>query len=263
MGDKELPLTGGNITPVVRVGDTVRRATGPWTPAVHRLLRHLEAVGFDGVPRVLGIDAQGREVLTYIEGEAGYFDPFTTVPTHMWSDEVLTDAAHLLRRLHEATLSFVAPEGAKWQLPYTGHGPHEVICHNDFAPYNCVFTDGRLHAIIDFDMAAPGPRVWDIAYAAYRFVPLYDEERWSLSDQCRRLRVFCDAYGLEDRAGLTKTIERRVQAVGALILDRAARGDPVFQRHLEEGHVEVYERDLAFLQRHRHELQRSVEAHAR
>jgi hypothetical protein len=51
------------LTEVERVGDTIRRGTGPWTPAVHALLRHLEAVGFDAAPRVLGFDEQGREVL--------------------------------------------------------------------------------------------------------------------------------------------------------------------------------------------------------
>jgi hypothetical protein len=66
-GEKAL-LTGGRITQgVVRVGNTVRRPTGPHTPFVHSLLRHLEEVGFDGAPRVLGIDEQGREILTFIE----------------------------------------------------------------------------------------------------------------------------------------------------------------------------------------------------
>ncbi|MGA8209061.1 MAG: (deoxy)nucleoside triphosphate pyrophosphohydrolase, partial [Nocardioidaceae bacterium] len=38
-------LDGGNVGGAVRVGGTVRRATGPWTPAVHRLLDHLGDVG--------------------------------------------------------------------------------------------------------------------------------------------------------------------------------------------------------------------------
>ncbi|HKW77884.1 MAG TPA: aminoglycoside phosphotransferase family protein, partial [Candidatus Limnocylindria bacterium] len=60
---------GGNLQDTVRVGDTVRRRTGPWTPAVHALLRHLEKRGFPA-PRVRGIDERGREILGYIEGEA-------------------------------------------------------------------------------------------------------------------------------------------------------------------------------------------------
>lgn len=68
-------LEGGNTTTVVRVADTVRRSVGPWTPAVHALLEHLHAVGFDGAPRVLGIDDLDREVLAYVDGEVGTLTP--------------------------------------------------------------------------------------------------------------------------------------------------------------------------------------------
>jgi hypothetical protein len=65
MAEPEIPLAGGNMSSgVVRVGDTVRRPAGAWTPAVHALLSHLDSVGFRGAPRPLGIDEHGREVLT-------------------------------------------------------------------------------------------------------------------------------------------------------------------------------------------------------
>ncbi|WP_405867085.1 phosphotransferase [Streptomyces sp. NBC_01515] len=41
--------------------------------------------------------------------------------------------------------------------------PVEVICHGDFAPYNCVFTGEGAVGLIDFDAARPGPRAWDLA----------------------------------------------------------------------------------------------------
>ena len=66
---EEVPLTGGNVTVgLVRVGDTVRRPAGPWTPAVHALLVHLHDVGFDGAPRSLGLDERGRHVVEWIDG---------------------------------------------------------------------------------------------------------------------------------------------------------------------------------------------------
>lgn len=259
MSDEEVPLTGGNITPVVRVGATVRRATGPWTPAVHTLLRHLEAVGFTGAPRVLGLDEQGREVLTYLEGEAGYYDDECTVPPHLWSDAVLIDAAHLLHRFHAASSSLPPVAGAAWQLVYPDAAQHEVICHNDFAPYNSIFVGGRLQAVIDFDMAGPGPRVWDVAYAAYRFARL-GEDDLDLQEQGRRLRLFCDAYGLEERATLVETIERRVEAVATMLVERAAAGDAAFQRHVAEGHVDGYAAHAAFLRHNRNALQAAVSA---
>jgi Ser/Thr protein kinase RdoA (MazF antagonist) len=264
MDQGEIPLTGGNITPAVRIGATVHRRAGPWTPAVHALLRHLEARGFDGVPRVLGVDGRGREVLTYIEGEAGYFDASGTVPPHLWSEAVLLDAARLLRRYHDATEGFVPPPGANWQLVYPDTDRHEVICHNDFAPYNCIFRAGRLRAMIDFDTAGPGPRVWDVAYAAYRFVPLIADERCPAlglrtpPDRERRLRLFCDAYGLEERGNLVETIERRVRAVAAMLLEKAGAGDAVFESLVEEGHAAGYEADADLLRRARALLQHSL-----
>jgi hypothetical protein len=168
MDREETPLAGGNLSAVVRVGDTVRRPLRPWSVAVHGLLRHLEAREFDGAPRFRGVDDRGREILTFVAGEVGAYP----LPAYMWTDEALVGAARLLRRLHDATLGYVAPEGATWQFVYPDPTRHEVVCHNDVAPYNMVFVDGRPRALIDFDTAGPGPRVWDIAYAAYTFVPL-------------------------------------------------------------------------------------------
>jgi hypothetical protein len=70
-GGKQRRLGGGTLTPVVRVGDTVRRPTGRWSWAVHALLLHLEAVGFERAPRLLGIDDAGREVLSFLPGRRG------------------------------------------------------------------------------------------------------------------------------------------------------------------------------------------------
>ncbi|MBI3972743.1 MAG: hypothetical protein HY332_15820 [Chloroflexi bacterium] len=97
MTEREEPL-GGGMTRPVRVGDTVRRAARPWTPAVRALLCHLESVGFDGAPRVLGVDEQGREVLTFIAGDVGW-RPY---PEGIFDDDALLAAARLMRRYHEA-----------------------------------------------------------------------------------------------------------------------------------------------------------------
>ncbi|WP_290866248.1 phosphotransferase [Hamadaea sp.] len=65
----------------------------------------------------------------------------------------------------------VVRRGALLHRP-AGPEPAEVVCHSDAAPYNTVFRSGHPVALIDFDTAHPGPRVWDVAYAVYRFVPL-------------------------------------------------------------------------------------------
>jgi hypothetical protein len=254
---EETPLAGGNLSVVVRVGDTVRRPLRPWSAAVHGLLRHLEARSFDGAPRFLGLDDRGREILSFIAGEVGAYP----LLSYMWSDETLVGAARLLRRLHDATLDYVAPEGAVWQFAYPDSAHHEVICHNDVAPYNTVFVDGQPRALIDFDTAGPGPRIWDVAYAAYTFVPLasfvpradghvvpYEPEQHA-EERARRLRLLEAAYGLP-RDDLLPTVVRRLEAVCDLLIERAGAGDEAYRRLVAEGHLDHYRREVAFVRRH-------------
>jgi aminoglycoside phosphotransferase (APT) family kinase protein len=194
------PLGGGNNTAVQRDGNTVLRACGPWSPFVHLVLRHLAAHGFHEAPVV--IETTGStERLSFIEGEVGN-DP---LKPEVQTEAVLIEAARLLRRLHDIGASLTVPPDAVFQLPLESDQPRQVICHNDFAPYNCVFRGGHLVGIIDFDTAAPGSRLWDIAYAVYRFVPMITDGHARLSgwnpipDRAARLRLFCDTYGLDEQ----------------------------------------------------------------
>jgi len=43
-------------------------STGPWTPAVHALLTHLESHGV-AAPRALRFDECGREILSFVPGD--------------------------------------------------------------------------------------------------------------------------------------------------------------------------------------------------
>jgi hypothetical protein len=64
------PLVGDGVTPgIVRIGDTVRRPVRPFTATIQAYLAHLRSVGFTGAPVPLGIDGQGREVLSYVPGD--------------------------------------------------------------------------------------------------------------------------------------------------------------------------------------------------
>src|SRR5690349_17523292 len=119
---------------VVRVGDTVRRPVLPWTATVHELLRHLESVGFTAAPRVLGIDEQGREILTYLEGDSGP-DGWDRV-----ADEAgLTAMARLLRDYHQAVAGFRPSASASWATHPGPVADGELICHGDFGPWNLVW----------------------------------------------------------------------------------------------------------------------------
>ena len=136
----------------MRLGPTVRRETGPWTPAAHALLRHLESVGFDAAPRVLGIDERGREILTYLEGETvGDDDPR---PAWWRDDDTLVQAIMLLRRFHSEGATFNPPSDALWRFEGSGD-PGVTIVHGDWAPYNVVWRRGAVVGVIDWDLARP------------------------------------------------------------------------------------------------------------
>jgi hypothetical protein len=242
-------LAGGIMTAVVRVGHTVRRAAGPWTPAVHALLGHLRAHGFQQAPEPLGIDQQGREILTLLPGRVATYP----LPAFVWSDDTLVAVARLLAAYHHATAGFVPPAGAVWQWP--AHQPAEVLCHNDFAPYHLLFQDGRPCGVIDLDTASPGPRVWDLAYAAYRFVPLTDPANPDapypgLDRQTRRLARMCEAYGTPSirPADVVDAAVARLGELVGFIVDAAAAGDPAQQLVQDRGDTVIYQRDIAYLQ---------------
>ena len=185
--DREV-LTGGNMGPVVRRGDSVHRVSGEWTPSVHRLLRHCRAAGLTSVPEVRGLTPDGHEVLGFLLGEV----PAYPLPAWVWGHEALVSSARLLRELHDATIGCDA--SGPWRSPT--HEPVEVICHNDFAPYNCVYDDGRAVGVIDFDFASPGPRLWDLAYLAYRIVPLSTDtaDGFTADERKGRLGALLRAY---------------------------------------------------------------------
>jgi len=117
------------------------------------------------------------------------------LPDWVWAEQVLVDGARHLRRLHDASIGF-GSDGAVWQAP--AKIPAEVVCHNDFAPHNLAFRDGRMVGAIDFDFCSPGPRLWDIAYFATRTVPLTaasPQNAPGMDDAPRRVQIILDAYG--------------------------------------------------------------------
>jgi phosphotransferase family enzyme len=194
---EEVPLPGGGRTALVRRAGIVARQTGPWARSVHALLRHLEKVGFEGAPRIVGdgFDEQGRELLTYVEG-----DVINPTP---WTDTGIARLGQLVRRLHGATASFQPDENATWR-PWFGRevGVADIIGHCDIAPWNVVSRNGLPVALIDWEVAGPVDRLTEVAMAAWANAQLYDDdvaEMNGLADaasRIRQVRIFADAYGL-------------------------------------------------------------------
>jgi Phosphotransferase enzyme family len=264
MGD-EKPLSDGwpSVGGAVLRDGRVHRSTGPWTTAVHALLDYLEAVGYEGAPRVAGFDGRGREVLTWVEGEAPGF-PW---PRWMQTDDALAGLGELLRRYHDAVERFVEPADASWRA-WLGSPGGPIIRHGDLWPANVVFRSGLPAALIDWDFAQPGTRLDDLASAAKHWVPLASDERaladgWSLPVQrVERLRVLCDAYGLgaEDRSALIPTVIRNSE-FGYLSHKRwGEAGLPGFAEMWEQGSGDSILGDRAWLIGARHALERFVGA---
>ncbi|MEM8618546.1 MAG: phosphotransferase [Actinomycetota bacterium] len=211
--------------PVIRIGDTVRRATG-WSPAVHRPLDGLEAAAFEASPRVLGIDPDGRETLTYVDGDSGAVG-FSNVV----SEQGLYRFAALLRSFHDHSrlLSFGAE--TEWALGTRPSPLGEVICHSDFAPWNIVWRGYEPVGILDWDFALPGPAIHDVAYALDYAVPFRDDDACLRAhgfdnppDRKHRISVFADGYGLASTTGLVDAVIDRLRLDDDNVRTLAERG---------------------------------------
>ena len=251
--ETEHELPGGRTRGAIRLGQTARRPAGPWTPAVHALLTHLEKAGFDGAPTAHGVDEQGREVLSLLPGETlGETVGDTLGDTRPWpawahSDETLWQVAQWLREYHAVVADFVPPEGATWRKGGTWE-PGLIIGHNDAAPCNAAWSDGRLTGFSGWDFAGPVTREADLAFTAFAWVPLSArhvaeaEGFTTFADRPRRLRLLLDAYGWRgDTAQLVREVRDRISASIHDIRRLAALGDPGCQELIETG----YDKDLA------------------
>ena len=231
----EVPLVGGtaNRGMVVRRGDTVRRPLRPNSTAVHALLAYLAGVGFDGAPRLLGIDEQGREVLTFIPGDA-VTPPY---PTWALTDDALRSVAHLLRRYHEAVAGFDMT-GHDWPDVAPPEYDEGLACHDDLNLDNVIFRDGRAVALIDFDWATPGSAVWDVADAIRLWAPLRPDRYIDDARRARaleRMRTFVDAYGVElDPERLVHAVRLNHDRMYRLIEDGASAGVEGFAAYWAE-----------------------------
>ena len=174
--ETEVALAGGRVARgVVRVGDTVRR---PWpddSERIHRLLAHLERSRFGAAPRFLGVDARGREILTFIEGFAPPHNGFRL------TEEAVAAGARLVRRVHDLTAGTEFAAGS------------EVACHRNLSQPNFIFRDMIPIAIIDWDSTRPGTRVSNFADFLWAFVhpAIYGEGE----PAARMLQVAAGAYG--------------------------------------------------------------------
>ena len=200
---------GRSGTMVWRSSRGVHRTVGPWTPTVHAYLQHLHDVGYQGAPRVLGFDEQGREVLTFLDGDVLADPTWQPGQPGLWPDfarteESLVAAAVLLRELHAAASSFTPTDPAWKQYDWPTLLEGEIVCHGDVGRHNTLYRAGIPVAFIDWDSIRPNHPLIEFGNAAWNFVPLGDDRYFAASEfrsappLDERLALFAHAYGVDD-----------------------------------------------------------------
>ncbi|MFF2328832.1 MULTISPECIES: phosphotransferase [unclassified Streptomyces] len=250
-------LVGGmvNAGAVFRHGALVERPAPRTAHALHTYLLALEARGFDAAPTPVRLTEDGREQLTFIPGDVA-LPPF---PHWAMTETALRSVGSLLRRLHEASASIAVDTSVEWPRALSDPEGGTMLCHNDVCPDNVVFRDGRAAALIDFDLAAPGRPLWDVAMTARYWIPMTDPASATALyppglDVPTRLRILAESYGLspEERAELPGVIEQATASCRAFVADRVADGDPVYTEALSErGGWQRWDRAQEWLTAHR------------
>jgi hypothetical protein len=211
---EDLPGAMGGVE---RVGRTVRRPAGPWTPSVNALLDHLRNAGVGRVPQVLGVEGD-RAVYGYLSGRS--------VPSgEIVLDSVLVEAVRWLGEFHDAAESFVAGPDARWR---GGRAAGSLICHNDPGTYNWLIEGGHFAALVDWDLAGPGERIDDLAFLCWTALPL--DRAAPAHEVARRLELVVDAYPHVGPRGLLTAVAARMELAASRIEAGVASGDPGFAR---------------------------------
>jgi hypothetical protein len=225
-GEEKLP--GGNVGGAVRVGDTVRRPTGPWTPAVHALLRYLEG-RVPGVPRVLGFDNTGREVLEYLPGEV------VDLAGERLPEARLVALVKWVRLLHTAVPQYSHP--GPWRMWRVAEPT--LVGHNDLGAYNLCWRGDELAGVFDWDLAGPTNPLMELAFVAWNGVPMWAVDQSPdvyVEAAVRRVTLIADTYGGIEPLDLLHAIPARIELMVEGIPRAAAAGDVGMANLVAGGH---------------------------
>lgn len=206
----------------------VRHVAHSGSKKIHALLAHFRAMGLDYVPEPLSLSGEVEE-LSFLPGVC--FQPVEPRPPELWRAEHLETLGAMVRDCHDASAGVLRKYGPKGWFPFAEPcTAPEVICHNDLGPWNIPVVGDRL-GIIDWEMAAPGRRIWDIAHIAWNWVPFYSpQERsrmgapseWQASERLGRL---LNSYGAAEwtrQELLIAIVERQERAIELIALARSS-----------------------------------------
>ena len=233
------------------------RPSNPQTPSIHRFLVALRAAGFEGASLPIGVDDDGRERLVFIDGDVAV-PPY---PSWVQADDALASIASLVRRFHDASRSIDTAD-LVWSTEMADPAGGRIVCHNDVCLENVVFRDGIAVGLIDFDFAAPGRPVYDVAQMARMCVPIDDEVSaarlgWAPADRSARLRLVADTYDLgeSDRGELIDVLADTIARGGEFVRRRVEAGDPNFIKMWDDmGGMERFDRRRRWWAAHEEEF---------
>jgi hypothetical protein len=262
LDNDESVLQGGGRSLVTKKGDVVFRKAAPWSTTTVALLRHLERVGFEYSPRLVGtgFDSEGRETVAYLEGSFVHPEP--------WEDDALPLLGQMLRKLHMATSTFVPSEGARWR-PWFGRdlGIPSVIGHCDTGPWNIVCRNRLPFALIDWEEAGPVDPLIELAQACWLNAQLVDDDIAekqglpSVAVRAHQMRMLLDGYGVSrsQRCGLIDKVRDFVilsaanEAIAAQVTMNSQNVAPLWG-------ISWRTRSAAWIIRHQTTLNRAVMA---
>jgi hypothetical protein len=216
--EPEVLLGGLETGRVVKLGETVRRAAGPWTPTLQALLGHLQFKGFPA-PRPLGVDEQGREVVSFLPGRASNWP---------WPEALLEvpgarQMGAFLKRYHQAVAGFAPPSPNLWRHGPQAVGAGELVLHGDFGPHNLIWSQTSVIGVIDFELARPGDPMQDVGFAVIRAAQLRPDEMTRPAgfaappDRRARLEAFAEGYGASPPALVAAALAAQKAEVARIV----------------------------------------------
>jgi Ser/Thr protein kinase RdoA (MazF antagonist) len=158
------------------------------------------------------------------------------------SDAALGEVASVIRHFHDAASRFTEADGHDWSDRGSDPaGPKEIVCHNDLAPWNLVRSSEGRWVFIDWDLAAPGRRSWDLAWALLSLVPLMPHSDLDDTRTRQRIAVFRSSYGVGEFPNEVLSVAvDRCRREADLIYRLGAAGEEPYARLLAEGHSEIW-----------------------
>ncbi len=197
----------------------------------------------------MGFDEAGREVVSFVPGRCVHPGALDLIA----HESGLRRAGRLVADYHRAQAGFVAPDDAVWRDEGCDPtGSTDVLAHNDLAPWNLV-AGPKGWVFIDWDLAAPGRRVWDVAWALHSFVGLWPDSTLDDTTVARHIGAFCDGadIGGDGMRELFDVVVERTGLHADMLRRRAEAGDDRYRTLVTDGHADRWESGSVYVERNR------------